>query len=118
MWPEWSAWTWWGLSLACLSLLAVPTLYDRRGNLALALIAGVIAVGAGLIVMEVRSAMIWVHPTLSLNDQEQAKAECEMQSLAAIAGRSSLLSAISQDKYAKACLTAKGFTHTRPKVND
>ncbi|MDE0489221.1 MAG: hypothetical protein OXI07_08530 [Gammaproteobacteria bacterium] len=29
MWPEWSAWTWWGLATACLPLFAVPTLYDK-----------------------------------------------------------------------------------------
>lgn len=29
MWPEWSAWTWWGLATLMLPLFAVPTLYDK-----------------------------------------------------------------------------------------
>ena len=34
MWPEWSAWTWWGLATAMLPLLLVPTLWDRRRSIA------------------------------------------------------------------------------------
>lgn len=33
MWPEWSAWTWWGLATAVLGLLAVPTIWDNRASL-------------------------------------------------------------------------------------
>lgn len=37
MWPEWSAWTWWGLAAAFIPLLAVPTIYDHRERILTAL---------------------------------------------------------------------------------
>ena len=30
MWPEWSAWTWWGIALALTPLLVLPTIWDNR----------------------------------------------------------------------------------------
>ena len=42
MWPEWSALTWWGLALACLPLLAIPTLWDNRHQLTPVLPTGVL----------------------------------------------------------------------------
>ena len=30
MWPEWSAWTWWGIGIGMAPLLAVPTAWDNR----------------------------------------------------------------------------------------
>ena len=34
MWPEWSAWTWWGIGIGLTPFLAVPTIWDRRHSLA------------------------------------------------------------------------------------
>ena len=33
MWPEWSAWTWWGIAVALIPLLAGPKIYDYRRDI-------------------------------------------------------------------------------------
>lgn len=115
MWPEWSAWTWWAIALGLTSLYAVPWLYRNRGqrtSLQLAWIVLAIGVPAGAVVMVValivdRPAMAWWHPTLSIEQQVRARAECETQAFDAIGGKVGRAGA--RYEYRWACLVSKGF---------
>ena len=124
MWPEWSAWTWWGLATAMLPLLAIPTIWDQRHALiaaspklllpfvsALTLVALVVGAGAGgyfLAVSLSGPATVWGHPILSSAEQERVKAKCEMRAAEVIQGGA--IKDMARNDYKENCLVAEGFT--------
>ena len=127
MFPDWqSPWTWWGMALAMLPLLVVPRIWIHRkalfgglGNrIASAQLSeegaetirtvftalGALAFLAMMIVFLVSyESPRWSHPTLTEDEQERAKAECEMKAVEATEGQAGRID------YKFACLTAKGF---------
>ena len=125
MWPEWSAYMWWALALACLPLLAVPTLWDQRNQLR-AVFGSPIFVPAWLVRLTIFFAAsvaliavvwwfenqpkhIWVHPTLSDEERSKAVSNCRMKSYDAIGGGGSMSAREARSRYARACMTNKGF---------
>ncbi len=83
----------------------------------LALVAGLSGLGYGsyyLFTIE-RPSYEWVHPTLSTQDQEKAKAECRMAAYEAIGPSRAVMDTASHDRgsYVASCLTIKGFNRER-----
>ena len=121
MWPEWSAWTWWGIALSLTPFLALPTIYDYRhalikrfGNVKLEISSNILVAMFCMIAVSIIASIIWSAPTLtikhssmSVEEQKKVKAECEM--LALEKGGSPSKAFGTYHKFRDACLEAKGF---------
>ena len=132
MWPEWSAWTWWGLALLGLPMYFAPNIWAGRHSIVrvfsgsvgfvivvqavLILIAVTVAVGVIYYAMFVYEfpKWAWTHPTLSVAEQTKVRAECEMRAIEV--GGSGTKIGSPRYEYESACLTAKGFK--RERVNE
>ena len=129
MWPEWSAWAWWGLALAMLPLYAVPTIYGRRHKIYMALslknvkiapegiqsffwLLAVLGFFAFIFLYE-SPEYIWTHPTLSESEQKKAEAECNMRALDSIGGGRGASSSMARTEYRDSCLLTMGFVSER-----
>lgn len=146
MWPEWSAWTWWGLAAATLPLYALPTVWDRWGAGALRRlttaydtrnwkklleslgnIAGISVLAAPVvIVLFARNpnpvTMIWTHPAMPTDEQRQVAAECRMMATGAVdivgGNRRERSERIAQrNSYLNDCLRSRGFVRV-PRDDD
>ena len=130
MWPEVPTNAWLGISLGC-GLAAVLILYRKQvvaltGVTAPAAlirpeIVGVVLKSAVLLclvgglaygffaIMSRKPDPILVHPTLSVPEQIQARAECTTRAIEATAGVATWQRSGEQFRYERACLTANGF---------
>ena len=138
-------WHWWNYAGVCVALIVMffsvypawrrlvgfvseggvtvewPMIRDVIAPLvALAVAIGVI-VGTGIYLFTVeRPSFVWTHPTMTLSDQEKAKAECRMAAYEAIGGsRGGIMdtSATDRSDYVATCLTSKGFKWVQVKAD-
>ena len=132
MWPEWSAWTWWGLAAATPTIgFGVPALYRHywgtdRPNwplvwayvrvfapTVLGLMVAFSIVGYlgyyVIFVYEPPPEPAWVHPDLPEQEQRTAIAECRMKAFEAIGGGDLGTKPGDRREYTSECLTAQGF---------
>lgn len=126
MWPDLSAWTWWGMGAATFIIgFGTPPVL-RRLEIPFRELAPPITAGAlvltllgwlvyyALFVFEPMKT-VWTHPTLSAAEQERTKAECEMRAYDAIGGGDLGAAPLARGQYTDACLTSKGFVPKKVK---
>ncbi len=133
MWPEWSAWTWWGLTtVVVVPALIAPVIWNRKAGIIAAvgrtptdflpqifatfIFAVVVSgIGTGLYFfaewMSNRSTTVWVNPTLPAEDQRKIIAGCEMHAAEVIQGGA--IKDMDRLEYKENCLIAEGFSKER-----
>ena len=134
-------WHWWNYTGVCFALIlmffSVHPVWRRLAGfvsegrvtvewrviaplVALVVASGAI-IGAVIYLFTVeRPSFVWAHPTMTLSDQEKAKAECRMAAYEAIGGgRGGIMdpSVTDRSDYVATCLTSRGFKRVQVKAD-